>query len=450
MGHFYRVVGGANQGLIAMRLTPLWKPGLLWLMLLGPLFFITYSWANHWAAAQVHVPSIVFGWEKYIPFFPWTILPYWSIDFFYALSLLVCVNRLELQRHALRLLSAQIICVVSFVLFPLHFSTPRPAVEGWAGILFNTLASFDLPFNQAPSLHIVLLLILWDFYRRRLRGLVKSFCHAWSALIAVSVLTTYQHHFIDVPTGLLAGVICLWLWPLEADRPHWEWTQCRTRRTLALIYGCSALLLTLLAGVGRAWWVLYWPATALALVALCYAGYGASGMQKRSHGRHSLATRLILWPYRLFAWLNARYWTRSLATSHQISTSVWLGRLPLPWEKDHRRFKQIVDLTCELALHRPGVQSHGWLDLTPPTPEQLQKAVAVVQDAALQGPVLVCCALGFSRSAAVVLTWLCLHGGKANLNEALLALLSVRPQIVLKTSWLKIIEHTITTARTSS
>lgn len=119
------------------RLFPLWKPGLRWLLVLGPLFFISYGLANHWAASRPAVPSIVFEWERHIPLLPWTILPYWSIDFFYALSLLICTTRLELARHARRLLTAPILCVAAFVLFPLRFSTPRPPVEGWAGLMWQ-------------------------------------------------------------------------------------------------------------------------------------------------------------------------------------------------------------------------------------------------------------------------------------------------------------------------
>ena len=61
-----------------------WKQAALWLLFLGPFFFITYGFANGLASQQMEVSHIVFAWERSIPFVPWTIIPYWSIDFLYA------------------------------------------------------------------------------------------------------------------------------------------------------------------------------------------------------------------------------------------------------------------------------------------------------------------------------------------------------------------------------
>lgn len=422
----------------------LWQRGLVWLLLLGPLFFASYGAANHFTAARPEVPSIVFGWERHLPFWPWTIVPYWSIDFFYAASLLLCRSRLELARHARRLLTAQVLCIAGFVLAPLRFSMPRPRVEGPFGALFDALAGFDLPFNQAPSLHIVLLLVLWDFYRRRLHGAGKLAAHVWSALVGLSVLTTYQHHFIDIPTGLLVGAACLWLWPLDGDRPRWSWTDSPKRRRLAGAYAAAAIVFALIAGIDRWTWSLYWPAVSLALVAACYAGLGAEGLQKRAGGRHSLGSRLLLWPYRAGAWLNARWWTHGLPSSVAIGDGrVWLGRAPLPWERDHRRFPQIVDLAAELALHRSGVHSIAWLDLVEASPEQLLHVARAVEEAAVRGPVLVCCALGFSRSAAVAAVWLGVYGPPLSSEDAVREIRTARPQAVLKRSWLDAIAQAL-------
>ncbi|MEO7056606.1 MAG: phosphatase PAP2/dual specificity phosphatase family protein [Caldimonas sp.] len=431
-----------------MRVPPLWRRGLVWLALLGPLFFASYGAANQWTGARAGVPSIVFGWERHIPFLAWTIVPYWSIDLFYAASLLLCRTRLELTRHGLRLLTAQVLCIAAFVLVPLRFSTPRPPVDGAASVLFqpmfDALAGFDLPFNQAPSLHIVLLLILWDFYRRRVRGWGKLSVHAWSALVGLSVLMTYQHHFIDIPTGLLAGAFCLWLWPLEGPRPTWSWTGSPARRRLAAIYAAAALSLALVAAIDRAAWWLAWPVTSLALVAACYAALGAEGFQKRADGRHSFGSRLLLWPYRFGAWLNARWWTRGRPSSVALDGGrVWLGRVPLPWERDHARFAQIVDLTGELSLRRAGVRSIAWLDLIEPSAAQLLQAARAVQAATGRGPVLVCCALGFSRSSAVAAVWLAAYGRRLAVDDAVSAIRTARPQVVLERGWLAAINEAV-------
>ena len=77
------------------------------------------------------------------------------------------------------------------------------------------LGGFDKPFNQAPSLHIALLVIIWDHWRHRLSGIAGVVWHVWCLLIGASVLTTWQHHFIDIPTGALLGFFALWLFPAQ-------------------------------------------------------------------------------------------------------------------------------------------------------------------------------------------------------------------------------------------
>jgi membrane-associated phospholipid phosphatase len=190
-----------------------WQRGVAWLLFLGPFFFLSYGFANSMAARWQVSDSLVYDWERHIPFLPWTILPYWSIDLFYGLSFLLCRTALQVDRHALRLLTAQLVSVACFLAFPLRFSFSRPDADGLFGALFDALAGFDLPYNQAPSLHISLLVILWVRFAAATRGPLRGLVDAWAALIAVSVLTTYQHHFIDLPSGALVGLLCLWLWP---------------------------------------------------------------------------------------------------------------------------------------------------------------------------------------------------------------------------------------------
>src|SRR5882724_8274605 len=85
-----------------------WRRAILWLAFLGPFFFASYGLANYLASQHSDVGAVVFEWERQIPFIPWTIIPYWSIDLLYAISVFLCTSRAELDAHARRLLTCQI------------------------------------------------------------------------------------------------------------------------------------------------------------------------------------------------------------------------------------------------------------------------------------------------------------------------------------------------------
>ncbi len=314
----------AAEGGLARREPRLWRHAAAWLALLGPFFFASYGAANWLTAQRSEVGAIAFEWEHTIPFWPWTIVPYWSIDVFYAISLFVCTSRAEIDTHAKRLITAQVLAVACFILFPLTFSFPRPPSDGLAGIMFDALMSFDKPFNQAPSLHIALLIILWPLYARHVPARGRWVLHAWFALILVSVLTTYQHHFIDIPTGAWLGFLCLWLWPDEGRSPLTQLTFASDHRRHFLA-ACYALGATVLAAL--AFWTppiglwLLWPAAALALVAFIYIALGPDGFQKFTDGSMSLGARWMLAPYLLGAWINSRLWTRHEPGRHPSPTA---------------------------------------------------------------------------------------------------------------------------------
>lgn len=192
-----------------------WRRATGWLILLGTFAYLSYGLSLWLASQRADVPVIRFAWEHAIPFITWTIVPYWSTHVFFVLSFYVCRNRTELDSHARRLLIAQVIAVACFIMFPLRLSSTRPPIDGAFQLPFDVLRMVDLPFNMAPSLHVATMTILFDLYRRALpRWSLPAFA-AWSLIAVGSVMTTYQHHFIDVPTGFLLGVFCVWLWPLE-------------------------------------------------------------------------------------------------------------------------------------------------------------------------------------------------------------------------------------------
>jgi protein-tyrosine phosphatase len=415
-----------------------WRRALAWLAFLAPFFYLSYGLANHWAANRAGVPSVVFDWEREIPFWAWTIFPYWSINVFYGLSLFLCRTRHEVDRHALRLVTAQVVAVGCFMAMPLAFSFGQPPAEGAAGFMFDALRGFDKPFNQAPSLHIALAVILWDFYRRLITPpWARLVLHGWTLAICFSVLTTYQHHFIDIPTGALLGLACVWLWPLErrVSLPRaWRFTSDAKRRRLASTYALGAagvLGLALWAG-GLALW-LAWVAAALALVALNYLALGTRGFAKHHGGAVAWAAHWMLAPYRLGAWINSRWWTRNAPLPREIVPGIWLGRLPGNADHAQAEWTSAVDLTAEFAApRRVPTLAVPMLDLVAPEPAQLRRAaLAIDWQQRRHGFVLVHCALGYSRSAAAVVSWLVLYGHAGSIPEAVASVRRVRPEIVL-------------------
>jgi protein-tyrosine phosphatase/membrane-associated phospholipid phosphatase len=412
------------------------KPAVLWLLLLAPLFFGSYGFATWVTTQRDDVGKMVFGWEQYIPFWGWSIIPYWSIDLLYGLSLLLPKTREVLKRHALRLITAQLIAVSCFLVWPLRFTFVRPELDGIFGWLFDVLAGFDKPFNQAPSLHIALLVVLWTCYQQHLRGIWRGLMHGWFILIGVSVLTTYQHHFIDLPTGALLGWLCVWLWPLDAPSPlHGAGlTRNRKRWQLALYYSLGAAAFMIPAFTwGGAWLWLIWPAVALLLVALNYALLDARGFQKRTDGRLPPAARWLLAPYLAAARLNLRLWTRNHPQSDLVTDHVWLGRLPGRRELENSPFKAVVDLCAELSVNPGSITYYSLpvLDLTVPTDAQCKQVAEAIEKLRQHGPLLVCCALGYSRSATAVAAWLLHSGRAASVDEACRLVQRARPGVVL-------------------
>ncbi|WP_420995330.1 phosphatase PAP2/dual specificity phosphatase family protein [Cupriavidus sp. 30B13] len=413
-----------------------WGLALALLAGMGTLFFSSYGLANWLASQRAAVPYFHFAWERHIPFVPWSIVPYWSIDLLYGLSFFLWRTRAALLTHVKRLLAAQLISVACFIAFPLRFAFERPAAGGLPGQLFTLLGGFDKPFNQAPSLHISLLVILWVAYAMHARGGWRWLLHGWFALIGLSVLTTYQHHAVDVPTGWLVGWFCVFLFPFGArEDAAGPAARARTHR-LSLRYAAGALAAAALAwlalpGSVLAALLLGWLALALGCVAAIYRRGLPALFQKRPDGGMPMAARWVLAPYQLGAFANLRWWTRRRPQASEIVPGIWVGRFPGAAELRRLGADAVLDLTAELPRLVPAAVAYRCvpvLDLTVPPPAQLDEAVSILDAWHGQGrKVLVCCALGYSRSALVAAAWLAVRAP----GEPLALLRKGRPQVVL-------------------
>ena len=489
--------------------TKLFLSQLAALVVVAAIFYASYGATNALASARANVPEIYFAWERAVPFWAWSIVPYWSLNLLYALGFFLCRDGRELARYVTQLLAAQMIATLFFIAFPLQISWGKPAVSGFSGFLFSSLAAFDLPFNQAPSLHIILCVVVGAFYLRKARAIwLKAALAAWFALIGLSVLTTYQHHFIDIPTGLAAGCFVLLIRPMDGEPLRFAMATDAVRYKWAALYLGLAFLTLFAAIVGaKIWgaWALWlsWASLSFALVTCGYAFLGAGVFAKNEQGRHAAAAKALLFPYLCVARLNALFWLRGRRLSDEILPGLYLGSV-----KQAGKFDAVLD--CAAEFERPGgaqiYASVPMLDMITPGADELKRGadelerivkttlcggenlqqmaaelgsnfntkagyangrdfkfneqadsrvnlqtrVAINESeiaeagqnltganerAAEQNDkkVLVCCALGYGRSASVLLAWLVIYAG-LGFDDALNLLKSRREKIAVASS----------------
>jgi membrane-associated phospholipid phosphatase len=178
---------------------------------LSVLFLLVYGGCNWITAGRGNVGSLYFEWERSLPFVPFFILPYMSIDLFFVAAPFLCRTERELSIFAKRVAAAISIGGACFLLFPLRFAFPRPHADGRLGALFDWFRGMDAPYNLLPSLHAALMLLLMDVYIRNTRGVVRIAIVIWFGLIALSPVLTYQHHIVDIVGGFVLAGLCFWL-----------------------------------------------------------------------------------------------------------------------------------------------------------------------------------------------------------------------------------------------
>jgi membrane-associated phospholipid phosphatase len=180
---------------------------------LSLLFLVVYGGCIWITSRRRDVGVFYFQWERSIPFLPFMILPYLSIDLFFVAAPFLLPNEKELWLFVRRVAAAILVAGLFFLVLPLRFAFPRPPAPGWLGVLFDSFRALDAPYNLFPSLHAALLALLAHVYGRRLRGFWRVAALTWFILIAFSPLLTHQHHVIDIAGGFALGAACILLIP---------------------------------------------------------------------------------------------------------------------------------------------------------------------------------------------------------------------------------------------
>jgi membrane-associated phospholipid phosphatase len=146
--------------------------------------------------------------DAWVPLWPWSIVPYCSLDLVYPAAFFICSRYEALRRLSVRLLLVQGLSFVCFWWLPFRMQRVVPEVQGLAGRLYQWLGLFDGSGNLLPSLHIGVLGVLWWTLLPNVALRYRLVWHAWAVSVCVSALTTWQHHLLDVLAGgLLAFAV---------------------------------------------------------------------------------------------------------------------------------------------------------------------------------------------------------------------------------------------------
>jgi predicted protein tyrosine phosphatase len=401
---------------------------------LSVLFLVVYGCCN-WITAQRHdVGTLVFAWERFIPFVPLMIVPYMSIDLFFVAAPFLCRTDRELTAFSKRILAAIVVAGICFLLFPLRFAFERPHASGWLGVAFDWFRGMDLPYNLLPSLHITFRTILAQHYHRHTRGILRAASNAWFVLVGLSTVLTYQHHFMDVVAGFALGVSCIYFIRESEPRPpvvvNWRVGSSYIFGTLVLV--CFVIWL---------WpWgaLLLWPALALAIVASAYFGLGPAIFRK-AEGKVHWSARLVLAPCLLGQWISLLCYRRQCRPWDKLTPTIWIGHVLNHKEAEEAArlgVTAVLDLTAEFSETKPFrtlvYRNIPILDLTAPSMEQLRAMATFIDEESREGIVYVHCKIGYSRTAAAAGAYLLQTRKADGVSEAIEMARQVRPSIVVR------------------
>jgi membrane-associated phospholipid phosphatase len=133
----------------------------------------------------------------------------WVYVSWYPASLVLFVaGRDTLRRAYLAYVAAFLICIASYLLFPVTIE--RPAVVDTArvsGRLLAALYAADRPINLFPSFHAAVAAILWRV--RPASRLKSAAVSTWAVALCLACILTRQHYILDVIAGLAVGGIAV-------------------------------------------------------------------------------------------------------------------------------------------------------------------------------------------------------------------------------------------------
>jgi membrane-associated phospholipid phosphatase len=404
---------------------------ILTIIALGAFFFLSYGWQNHYTSLLVSVPNFYFPWERDISFIPWMIIPYMSSDIVFIVGFLACRNQNEVKTTAWRVLFLNVLSIIIYMLMPLQFVFHRPSIDSSFLAPLYQLLSFDKPFNQCPSLHISFGLVFWEVIRARTPRVMTWFVDIWFVLIALSTLTVYQHHVVDLIGGFVCGYLALRIFPNSPTVGEGV-GKFRTFSRMEAFF--STIAIVFFSGfVGSTGIVSYFSGYCgfvFSSVAVAYRGK-CFGIFNKRNGKFPLSKLVLFFPYLFLAKVNWLFHQRHISQFiSKIDGDFYVGSRPT--RSDFGKITLgsdaiIIDLSAEIAEAQPYLKMnyHHFpiLDLATPSLRQLTEIITRIEEikgVAQSSDLLIHCALGLSRSVLVSAALLIRRGHSASQSVSLI------------------------------
>lgn len=409
------------------------KERFVWLLYLGIVFFLLYGSVNQYALTIQTDTSYFMEWEKSIPFIESFIVPYMSSDILFVIAFLLPQTRLSIKVLALRSFVDIVVSVLVFALFPLKFAFEKPMVDNF---LFKML-EMDLPYNQMPSLHVSLAVILWFSMKDNIQSkLIKLTLFIWLILVILSTLLVYQHHFIDIPTGFLLGILIVYL--INEKKQNYFTKSFTTPRNIkiALYYLVLSIVFMILSFKLSSILCFYLFLSFFSLSAIYTFGLNNFLISKNPY--LNLIQKIFFLPYFIGSHLSWLYYKKKIPFISKFDENIYFGRQADKNEYKKLKemgIKRIINLSPELQFNKTDIpqKKYNFLDLTIQEPKNILEVIKEIESG--KDKLYIHCKLGMSRTILVISSYM-LYKGKS-FKEIESFLKKTRP-FYIKSKYMKI------------
>ncbi|WP_262711474.1 phosphatase PAP2 family protein [Chryseobacterium sp. SNU WT5] len=299
---------------------------------------------------------------------------------------------------------------ICFLLFPLRFSLIKPEANNTIfQFFFQFLSKVDSPYNQAPSLHVAFALLFWTVFRN-LKSYWRALAAFWLLLLALSTITTYQHHFIDIICGAILAQISFIIFPFQKN--NFQLRNFQVANYYFLVGWITVLLVLILNQFHAHFWlILVWIVLVIFMIGYQYQKNNIHFLKDR-YGNIPFYKKVFYFPYRAiywFFWKFLRKYTKPTRILPGLFISSKLDKTEIQ-DFDFNEKTFVYDLSAELEENDVIKEKSQYfcvpfLDIGSFELIVTKKLVLQITTNYTQlpagGKILIHCTMGFTRSAVI-------------------------------------------------